>query len=66
MSLRTLIFYGLIAVIPAYFFNKWLQKIIRPRESLGRLAIFIVVILAAAFAYTAAAVLLFMWFAESH
>lgn len=65
MSLRTLIFYGLIAVIPAYFFNKWLQKIIRPRESLGRLAIFIVVILAAAFAYTAAAVLLFMWFAES-
>ena len=54
MNLRTLIFFGLIAVIPAFFFNRWLMVKIQPRLSFGRFLLFLICILAMAFAYTAA------------
>jgi len=54
MNIRTLIFFGLIAVVPAIFFNRWLMVKIQPRQSFGRFLLFLICILAIAFAYTAA------------
>jgi len=54
MSIRILIFFGLIAVIPAYFFNRWLMVKIQPRLSFSRFLLFLICILALAFAYTTA------------
>jgi hypothetical protein len=28
------------AMVPVYFFNRWLQRVIKPREHVGRLFIF--------------------------
>ena len=53
MNLRTLIFYGILAVIPAYFFNRWLMAKILPRQSFLRFLLFLVSILAFALSYTA-------------
>ena len=35
------LFFILIALIPAYMLNKYLQKVIRPRESIGRLFLYL-------------------------
>lgn len=53
MSIKALIFYGLLAIIPAYFINKWLTQLIRPGESILRLVSFIICVTAAAFSYVA-------------
>jgi len=54
MNVRTLIFYGLIAVIPAYFFNRWLMVKIQPQQSFARFLLFLICIIVLAVAYTAA------------
>ena len=30
-----------VAMAPVYFFNRWLQRMIKPRENVGRLFIFV-------------------------
>jgi hypothetical protein len=35
------LFFILLALIPAYMLNQYLQKIIRPKESLGRLFLYL-------------------------
>jgi len=47
-----ILFWILVAVIPAYFINKWLLKIIRPRESFPKFFLYLLVNLAIAFLYT--------------
>jgi len=46
------LFLLVIGGIPAWFFNKWLLKTIRPRESFGRFLLYIAASLTVAFAYT--------------
>jgi hypothetical protein len=46
------------AVLPAYYTNKYLLKLIRPRESLARGIAFIIILLAAAIVYTALVILI--------
>ncbi|HEY4111199.1 MAG TPA: hypothetical protein VGM48_19400 [Puia sp.] len=41
-SLLILLIIGL-ALVPVYFFNRWLQRVIRPREAAGRFFLFIFV-----------------------
>jgi len=36
-----ILFIILLALIPAYLLNQWLQKKIRPRESIGRLFLYL-------------------------
>jgi hypothetical protein len=36
------LFFILLALIPAYILNQFLQKVIRPRESLGRLFLYLI------------------------
>ena len=43
MKLRSLLILGmlLLSLLPAYSFNRYLQRVLRPRESAGRLFLFI-------------------------
>jgi hypothetical protein len=54
MKLKALaiLFIILASLIPVYFLNKNLQKIIRPRESLGRLFFYLLLGFAIVFVYT--------------
>jgi len=47
-----ILFWILIAIIPAYFLNKFLLKVLRPKESPGRFFLYLLTCLALAFAYT--------------
>lgn len=47
-----ILFWILVAVIPAYFLNKFLLKVLRPKESFGRFFLYLLTCLAFAFAYT--------------
>ena len=31
-----------VAMIPAYYLNRWLQRVIRPRENAGRFFLFLI------------------------
>jgi len=42
----------IVSLIPVYFFNKNLQKIIKPRESLGRLFLYMLFGFSLVFVYT--------------
>lgn len=42
----------LVALIPFFFINKWLQNLIIPRKSLARLVLYFLVILELVFLYT--------------
>ena len=42
----------IVSLIPVYFFNKNLQKIIKPRESLGRLFLYLLLGFVLIFVYT--------------
>jgi hypothetical protein len=42
----------LVSLVPVYFFNKYLLKIIRPKESFGRLFLYFLSGLVLAFSYT--------------
>jgi len=64
MNIKTLIFYGLIAVVPAYFFNRWMMVKIQPRLSFRRFLLFVFCILALNVAYVTAIsfiILRFVW-----
>ena len=50
--------------IPFYFFNKYLQQKVKPRENGKRLIIYFAVIIAAAFIYMWAGVYLIVWVAK--
>jgi hypothetical protein len=42
MKFRSLLIFGIIllSLIPVYYLNRWLQKVIEPRASAGRLFLF--------------------------
>jgi hypothetical protein len=54
MKLKALaiLFIILVSLIPVYLFNKYLQKKIRPRESLGRLFLYMLSGILIIFTYT--------------
>lgn len=45
MKLRSLLILLIIALalIPVYYFNRWLQRVLRPKESAGRFFLFLFV-----------------------
>ena len=45
-----------LMTIPFYFFNKYLQKKIRPKESIKRLGAYFLIVILAAFVYITAGV----------
>jgi hypothetical protein len=61
-NLVAIILLLIFAVLPAYYTNKFLLQLIRPKESLGRLLAHIIIILAAAIVYTSIAVLVLVKF----
>jgi len=46
------ILFLLVAVIPAYYMNRYLIKLVQPRQSFLRFVLFLAAILGAAFLYT--------------
>ncbi|HYH14125.1 MAG TPA: hypothetical protein VD794_02830 [Flavisolibacter sp.] len=42
----------LLSIIPAYYINGWLQKVIQPRRSFGQLLLYILACFAFVFTYT--------------
>jgi len=60
MKLKSLaiLFIILVSLIPVYLFNKYLQKKIRPKESFGRLFLYLLSGFLLVFAYTFLVVLL--------
>ena len=59
-KLRALVIVVLIVIslLPVYLFNKYLQKVIRPRESIGKLFLYILAAFALVFVYTFLVVLI--------
>ncbi len=51
----------LISVIPAYYLNRYLQKIIQPRQSFARLMVYLLSGLALVFIYTFLIVKVILW-----
>ncbi|HEY2722273.1 MAG TPA: hypothetical protein VGI82_11140 [Chitinophagaceae bacterium] len=51
----------IVSLLPAYSINKVLQRILRPRESLGRLFLYFLSAMALVFIYTTLLVLLIKW-----
>ena len=45
-----------IAALPAYYLNKWLMKLTRPKDSFGRLMIYFLLSLIVAMVYSAMAI----------
>lgn len=41
-----------VSMVPLYYFNRWLQVVMRPRENVGRLFIFLFANFVAIVAYT--------------
>jgi len=54
MKLKAFVIVGiiLISLVPVYLFNKYLQKVLRPRESAGRFITYLFIGLILIFAYT--------------
>ena len=50
-----------LSLIPAYSINKYLLKILRPRESLGRLLLYLLSSMLLVFIYTFLLVLVIKW-----
>ena len=46
-----LLLFLVFAVLPAYYTNKYLLQLIRPKESLARMLAYIIILLAAAMLY---------------
>ena len=51
----------LVSLVPAWSFNKYLQKIIKPRTSLGRLFFYLISTMLLVFLYTMLLVLFIKW-----
>jgi len=56
-----ILFIILLSLIPVYSINKYLQKILRPRESLVRLFFYLLTGMVLVFLYTLILVLLIKW-----
>lgn len=55
--------FALIGSIPVFFINKWLQQVMKPRESVLRLLLYFLVMLAVVFLFTLAVSFIgFRWF----
>jgi hypothetical protein len=52
------LFFILVALIPAYVLNQFLQKLIRPKESIGRLFLYLISGMITVFVFVAVLVLL--------
>jgi hypothetical protein len=50
----------LIVAVPAWYFNKFLLRTVRPKESFPKFLLYVFICLAAAFAYTMLAVFTFI------
>lgn len=61
-NLFGLLLFLLFAVLPAYYTNKYLLKLIRPQESAARFFAHIIIILAAAVVYTSIVIFVLMKF----
>jgi hypothetical protein len=46
----------IIAAVPAYYLNKWMVKLTRPKDSFGRLMIYFLLSLVVAMVYSAIAI----------
>ena len=46
----------IIAAVPAYYLNKWMIKLTRPKDSFGRLMIYFLLSLIVAMVYSAMAI----------
>ena len=57
-----LLLFLLFAVLPAYYTNKYLLKLIRPRESAARFFAHIIIVLAAAVVYTSVVIVVLVKF----
>ena len=42
----------LLALVPLFLINKWLQNLVMPRKSFGRLVLYFLVVLEVVFMYT--------------
>ena len=51
----------LLSLVPAYYINVWLQRVIQPRRSFGHFMLYLVVSLALVFAYTYLVVTIISW-----
>ena len=51
-NLAGFVLFIVIVVIPAYYINKWMIKVTSPRESFGRLFLYILLSVFMAVAYT--------------
>lgn len=64
LKLNPLVYFSciIVAAIPAYYLNRWLLFVIRPRESGWRLAAYFISAVFLAFAYTGmVSFVLFRW-----
>lgn len=57
-----LLLFVVFAVLPAYFTNKYLLRLIRPKESIARFLAHIIISLAAAVVYTSVVVIVLVKF----
>jgi len=51
-----LLLFIIIVAIPAYYFNKWMIKITKPKESFGKLMIYFLLSIVVAMVYSALAI----------
>jgi hypothetical protein len=51
----------LLSLLPVYYVNKWLQKVIQPRRSFGHFMLYLVACLVLVFAYTFLVVAIISW-----
>lgn len=51
----------LLSLIPAWYINAWLQKVIKPRQSFGQFLLYMVASLVLVFAYTFLVVTIISW-----
>jgi hypothetical protein len=49
------------SLIPAYYINTWLQKVIKPRRSFGHFMLYLLASLALVFVYTFLVVTIISW-----
>jgi O-antigen ligase len=49
----------IIVVVPAYYLNKWMIKITRPKESFGRLMLYFLACVSLAIVYSAICIFVF-------
>jgi hypothetical protein len=54
-----LLFFIIVAAAPAWFMNKWMIKLTRPKESFGRLMLYFLVCVIFALAYSAICIFVF-------